>query len=148
MSRLTVGLSTTTPLSQRQASGRLHLAKGAVLRLEWGSSAPLVVVCRGTVWATTTPAHGDWVIQTGETLLPGGRGPAVVEALAPTDLLVIPREDAAHVRASAVWTSMNAVRRWSTALGSAIRRVSQWLLDRQVDRMTTRGSIREASGGS
>ena len=63
----------------------VHLAAGAILRLERGSC---LAVQQGLVWATTTPAAGDEIVHAGESLAIHKRWPVVVQALAASEVTV------------------------------------------------------------
>lgn len=65
-----------------------HLAPGQLWRVDATSRVAGLRVIAGTVWLTTTPADGDVILHAGDRLTIVGGWPIVVEALAPSTIVV------------------------------------------------------------
>lgn len=87
MSVVTVPLAVDRILSRRRcrlaaAVSSRALLDGEVLRLDATARATMVLqVVHGTVWVTTTPAGGDVILGTGESLTVVRGWPVVAQAL-------------------------------------------------------------------
>lgn len=84
-------ISGTAPALQERSGHpvALNLARGAVYRLEQRKDICEIQVLDGTLWLTTTPAHGDIVLRGGERFSTPVSGPVVFEALRDASVLLI-----------------------------------------------------------
>ena len=85
----------------------IELHAGHVLRLDRRTAVAGLRVVDGAVWATTTPADGDMVLQAGDTLDDLQHVPVVVQALADTLLtLTVPERSPLSLARPAVSPSI------------------------------------------
>ena len=78
----------TAESTRAMTSCPLELHAGHVLRLDRQAAVAGLRVVDGAVWATTTPADGDIVLQAGDALADLQHVPIVIQALADTVLTV------------------------------------------------------------
>ncbi len=81
--------TTGTAEPERAVPRSIHLSPGKVIRLDRDSQVSGIMVERGTVWVTETPATGDIVVPQGGYLPLRGGWPVVLQAL--TEGLVVLR---------------------------------------------------------
>jgi len=75
------------------AARTIHLKRDAVIRLEEKSGAKAIEIKSGTVWLTSTPANGDVLLHTGACFETAASWPYVIQAMEPTEILLLTQPD-------------------------------------------------------